>query len=778
MPAPFNTARSRRHGPGDRPSKPPTKHSYSPDLNLTDDHPCAPSIPLAPVFIPSEAETWSRSGTPGPPFHPEHHGPSPEWEHPPQLATPPTANPGDTKSQTTTATTHAELTRLSARAYALRASDPTDFASAWETSIVPRLTDLLQKHCPSDFAVDVHNFPERSSEAVPRVIFITLSGGSSSDITSNDTDTSTPSPLLEATIQASLAQTVPPQFQPLTAQFRRGSTRRSNTTNSRSGDAEGFNNSWWGETEGMNQDSVCEPKNVTYRPSPIIGMSIGPAGIHDGAASLGGFVRVGSSLYAMSAFHAFEQAYHACRPRVTHPAVPDLPLLVPPDPAARPYGIGSVAMCTPLGTLKSSLTFEGCGFSPGQTMVEMDWCLIGPVEDGRNVVSVPCFQMDRCVAVEREVRVEGNTEVYATARTSGYSLGFTSDVPGLQRFKGQLTREWTVRQYSPFGDLKDSSEARAPWQTVKQWYVASGVIHPHFTKEISRYISGGAVLVTKFYLLQAPRRERNEIADMVVRVTSGIGVPGDSGAWLIRRSDNALMGLIWGRNYIRGDPLERVRLTYFTPMVDILADVREHAAADETVALPVYSARPSTHEVEVCNPHEVVPIDMSQDPWTAYAREAIWRHHQSQADLIQNYFADDEVPVSGTELVPSPNTALSVPELFTSSSAGSDSSSAGESSELSSIDNGVHVVSEGDADTIDTDEPIRSKAIFTPNYPEGLIKPQAGHPLAGLTVEARITIMDKPWQASLTEMPHSHGSGKFKASRGAATGRLSVSRVV
>ena len=104
----------------------------------------------------------------------------------------------------------------------------------------------------------------------------------------------------------------------------------------------------------------------------------------------------------------------------------------------------------------------------------MDWCLIGPVENGRNVVSVPCFQMGRCVAVEKEVRVEGNTEVYAIARTSGYSLGFTSDVPGLQRFNDQLTREWTARQYSPSDDLKDSNGVRAPWRTVKQWYVAPG----------------------------------------------------------------------------------------------------------------------------------------------------------------------------------------------------------------------------------------------------------------------------------------------------------------
>ena len=139
-------------------------------------------------------------------------------------------------------------------------------------------------------------------------------------------------------------------------------------------------------------------------------MSTGPADVRDGAASLSGFVRVGGHVYAMNAFHA-------CRPLVTHPATWS-------------YCVGNVAMCTPLGTLRPSLTFEGGKFAPERTMGEMDWCLIGPAENRRNVVSVPRFHMDRCVAVEKEVRVEGNTEVYAMARTSGYSLGFTSDVPG------------------------------------------------------------------------------------------------------------------------------------------------------------------------------------------------------------------------------------------------------------------------------------------------------------------------------------------------------------
>ena len=104
------------------------------------------------------------------------------------------------------------------------------------------------------------------------------------------------------------------------------------------------------------------------------------------------------------------------------------------------------------------------------------------------------------------------------------------------------------------------------------------------------------------------------------------------------------------------------------------------------------------------------------------------------------------MPVSRTELVPSPNTNPSVPELSTSSSVESHSSSTGESSEVLSTGNCVHLASEDDAEIIDTHEPIRSKAIFAPKYPEGLIQPQAGHLLAGLTVESQIR--DKLWQAS------------------------------
>jgi hypothetical protein len=211
MPTQSKPSQTRRGGLGDRISKPGTKPGYSPDLHLTDDHPCAPSSPFQ-VFTPSNAELWSQCW---PATAHEHHDFFLAWEHPPiqeqqqqqQHLTSPTAHPSH-------GTSHSELNHLSTRPYSLRASDSADFASAWENKIVPLLTDLLQKNCSCDFAVDVHNFPEMSSAAVPRVIYITLSG---------DADTTA----LEQTIRAELGMAVPERFNPVYLKFRRGGVRKS-----------------------------------------------------------------------------------------------------------------------------------------------------------------------------------------------------------------------------------------------------------------------------------------------------------------------------------------------------------------------------------------------------------------------------------------------------------------------------------------------------------------------------------------------------------------------
>jgi hypothetical protein len=84
----------------------------------------------------------------------------------------------------------------------------------WEHSILPLLSDLIKQHCTGDFAVDVHNFPERSSEAVPRVIYITLPA---------DMNTA----LLEPAVRLELEHAVPERFNPVYLKFRKGDLQRS-----------------------------------------------------------------------------------------------------------------------------------------------------------------------------------------------------------------------------------------------------------------------------------------------------------------------------------------------------------------------------------------------------------------------------------------------------------------------------------------------------------------------------------------------------------------------
>ncbi|KAH6628277.1 hypothetical protein F5144DRAFT_492650 [Chaetomium tenue] len=665
MPSPSEfSSQPRRRGLGDNSAKPPVKPGYCHDIHLTDDHPCAPSPPQ--IFSSTNAELWTH-GWPAT-VH-EHQDYFPEWEHPPQKHhqqspqhQPQQQHPIPLKSHAGHAghgTSHTELTKLSGREYALRASDPSDFASVWEHSILPLLSELIKQHCTGDFAVDVHNFPERSAEAVPRVIYITLPA---------DMDTA----VLEPAVRGELARAVPERFGPVYLKFRKGDLQRSQ-----------------------------------WCPEPIVGMSIGPAKGID-AASLGGFVRVGPNLYAMSARHVFEDAMKLGQLRVSHPADPDLQLVVPPVPTGGQYGIGRVSMCSPAGTYRPSLTFQGIPVPEGQKMVEMD-----------------CMEMNRRVAVNNTAMVKGNTEVYAMARTSGYSLGYTSDVPGVRRYKGQERRDWTVRQYSPF-KLPKEGQASSPWQTVRQW------------------------------------------------VTSGIGVPGDSGAWLIQRSDDAVVGLIWGRNHDSGNPFERVRFAYFTPIVDILADVKQNHADGQDISLPVYRDQGLPRDGRYRNSRAPVTADMSRDPWNIFTTESIQEHRQAQVDFIESRFVGTDVPAmeptfdrrpsppteAATDSTPGPGVIrgsaftvdpptpaprserggsistlrsqerlllglgahsapdLSLPELSTTSSIHSGPSMASDNPNAVTEGNGVRVVGELDAEEeiAEIEEPIRAKASFAPKF--------------------------------------------------------------
>jgi hypothetical protein len=62
-------------------------------------------------------------------------------------------------------------------------------------------------------------------------------------------------------------------------------------------------------------------------------------------------------------------------------------------------------------------------------------------------------------------------------------------------------------------------------------------------------------------------------------ITGGIGVDGDSGAWIIDRDSGALYGMVWGRDRIKHP------ICLFSPILDIIADIKEQNRV-KMVSLP------------------------------------------------------------------------------------------------------------------------------------------------------------------------------------------------
>jgi hypothetical protein len=66
-------------------------------------------------------------------------------------------------------------------------------------------------------------------------------------------------------------------------------------------------------------------------------------------------------------------------------------------------------------------------------------------------------------------------------------------------------------------------------------------------------------------------------------VTNGIGVSGDSGAWILEKGTDNLIGQFWGRDFQKGSGNDETGeiITYFTPTLDMFDDIRQSTGAIE-----------------------------------------------------------------------------------------------------------------------------------------------------------------------------------------------------
>jgi hypothetical protein len=63
--------------------------------------------------------------------------------------------------------------------------------------------------------------------------------------------------------------------------------------------------------------------------------------------------------------------------------------------------------------------------------------------------------------------------------------------------------------------------------------------------------------------------------------TAGMGVSGDSGAWVLEAGTDNVVGQLWGRDFQEeGNSFGQI-ITYFTPILDILDDIYERTKASQ-----------------------------------------------------------------------------------------------------------------------------------------------------------------------------------------------------
>jgi hypothetical protein len=273
--------------------------------------------------------------------------------------------------------------------------------------------------------------------------------------------------------------------------------------------------------------------NAHYFSEPSLGASIGPKCCGDIAGTLGGFVMINGSAYGLTASHIFEAALKKRNQtsqiiEVEHPAPGDQPQCTNSllsSKCSKPTSFHFGRLHAWSGRIRRrTTTFDNiCEVEDEHKLVEIDWALVRVEKPGINTLPTPSIRgVESRKYVETTCRVVGCAEVQCVGRTSGYGLGFISEVPGLQTFKdGVRHREWAIEKHDSL--------------SVKRWNL------------------------------------------------EGIGVRGDSGAWLIDRESNALVGQIWGTNKAgRGKP----RIAFFTPIEDVFSDIASRPGLGSP-ALPV-----------------------------------------------------------------------------------------------------------------------------------------------------------------------------------------------
>lgn len=284
----------------------------------------------------------------------------------------------------------------------------------------------------------------------------------------------------------------------------------------------------------------CAARNTAFLRRPPMGVSIGIEGSVKDTATLGGYIYLDDKPHILTVHHLFtdDETGEVFKPgtAITQPSLQEVKELGEMWDRLRSSGecfhlecarkaFEDLKACLPqfsFGHLERSSGYRNRPSKHGSSNVEMDWaiCKVDNRRVGSNIS--PCeghFCRDTSL-------VTPGGHVFAIGRTSGQQNG---TINGCTTSLFLRNDDGSYRESEEWAILRPESQGEETW------------------------------------------------------VTNGIGVSGDSGAWILEHRTDALVGQVWGRDFQDGgdDDDTGEIITYFTPIGDIFDDILQSTGATE-----------------------------------------------------------------------------------------------------------------------------------------------------------------------------------------------------
>ena len=284
----------------------------------------------------------------------------------------------------------------------------------------------------------------------------------------------------------------------------------------------------------------CTARNIAFLKQPPMGVSIGLEGSVKDTATLGGYIYLDGIPHILTVHHLFtdDDSGEVFRPgtAITQPSLQEVKELGDMLDRLKASGdcfhiecvknlLENMKACLPefsFGQLERSSGYRNRPSREGSSNVEMDWaiCKVDKRRVGSNIS--PC-QNHHCQGISA---VTPGGAVFAIGRTSGQQSG---NINGDKSYLLLRDDDGDYRVSEEWAILRPESQEEDTW------------------------------------------------------VTNGIGVSGDSGAWILEQGTDNLIGQLWGRDFQEGNGNDGTGeiITYFTPTLDMFDDIRQSTGAIE-----------------------------------------------------------------------------------------------------------------------------------------------------------------------------------------------------